>query len=423
MPKKFFQKIILPSLIFLLLFGALAVFATERCVMTELEEHPPTIEWPASPFGSPLDATTDIPNLVKYLFEWGVGLGGLAMFIALIIAGVQYITSVAEPNKLNEAKDRIKSAVIGLALLLSSWAIFNLINPNLNELQDVSKIMESVRLGAASIDSSKTCNTKGLYAWECCRLPATECDPAVACESLPGKASDPLCCMDENCKSENYACCRQNDADCIAGEVSVSSRYVVQGSKVDGDECKNDSNCDENYCKCFRDPDGWYQECEENPLVCIQVIGSPEAGCDFIGFYSDIGFKGESIFVQVKSQESGWLDPPAEGGKTIPDILSFQAFKAAKNRTGTGTEKYIDDNGNPVNDINQAHKIPCGVGGCGCKIAMCAGGKTTAKSGCLKDTLVEFNSAYSLSVEPSIEDVVNIYDESRSLTNWFKNLF
>ena len=62
-------------------------------------------------------------------------LGGLLAFIALIIAGFLYLTSVGNPAKMKEAKDRVVWALGGLTLLLGSWLILNTINPQLTKLQ------------------------------------------------------------------------------------------------------------------------------------------------------------------------------------------------------------------------------------------------------------------------------------------------
>jgi hypothetical protein len=89
---------------------AAAGFAAENCQINPIATKPPQTDWPASPLTSQnLGEETGIAQMIQYFFEWGVGLGGLAVFIALIIAGVQYITSIADPGKVKEAKERIKS--------------------------------------------------------------------------------------------------------------------------------------------------------------------------------------------------------------------------------------------------------------------------------------------------------------------------
>ncbi|MBI2450326.1 MAG: hypothetical protein HYV47_02175 [Candidatus Nealsonbacteria bacterium] len=96
---------------------------------------PLELNWPNSPLGTPLNESTGLTELIKYLYEWGISLGGLAVFIVLVTAGFQYLTSAGNAGKMKEALDRIRSAVIGLALLLGSVLILNTINPQLTELK------------------------------------------------------------------------------------------------------------------------------------------------------------------------------------------------------------------------------------------------------------------------------------------------
>jgi len=91
------------------------------------------VDWPPSPgFGTTLDAdSSDLSTLIKYFYEWAVSLGGLAVFIVLVFAGFQYLTSAGNPAQITEAKGRMQSAAFGLVLLLGSVLILNTINPEL----------------------------------------------------------------------------------------------------------------------------------------------------------------------------------------------------------------------------------------------------------------------------------------------------
>jgi hypothetical protein len=91
------------------------------------------IDWPNSPMppGMSLNENSKLPDLIKYLYEWGIALGGLIAFVALLTAGIEFLTSTGNATKMAGAKDRIISAVIGLTLLLSSWLILHTINPEL----------------------------------------------------------------------------------------------------------------------------------------------------------------------------------------------------------------------------------------------------------------------------------------------------
>jgi len=122
------------------------------------------IRWPNSPLGTSIARCTNVTGMVKYFYEWGIALGGLAAFVALIIGGFLYLTSMGEPTRLAEAKDRIKSAFFGLILLLSSWLILNTINPQLTTLKAKLELVqvtpEELRLGPTEL---KPCEFAVLY--------------------------------------------------------------------------------------------------------------------------------------------------------------------------------------------------------------------------------------------------------------------
>lgn len=143
-----FKKIGFLALILLILFSTSGVVSA----MT-----PSNLSWPTSPLGTEVTEIcvdgdecrpgksyfredTDIPTVVQYFFEWMIVLGGLAAFIAFIWAGLLYMTSVGDANKMNDAKKKIKKALIGLVLLMSSWLIFNTINPELTALGELPLI-------------------------------------------------------------------------------------------------------------------------------------------------------------------------------------------------------------------------------------------------------------------------------------------
>jgi len=136
------KKIILLISVLVILTFALEVFALE-------------VGWPKSPGIPGVNLTDDsnLADLIRYFYEWGIAFGGLAVFIALVIAGFQYLTSMGNPALMKEAKDRITSALLGLVLLLGSWLILNTINPQLTNLYipsydlkiDLAKIETSIR--------------------------------------------------------------------------------------------------------------------------------------------------------------------------------------------------------------------------------------------------------------------------------------
>ncbi len=76
----------------------------------------------------------DLNRLIAWFYYFIVGISGLAAFFMLIWGGVVWLTSAGNPSKIGEAKDRITSAFLGLLIVLSSWLILRVINPDLTML-------------------------------------------------------------------------------------------------------------------------------------------------------------------------------------------------------------------------------------------------------------------------------------------------
>ncbi len=153
MKNKYITSILLFISLFLVL-GTTSVLAYE-------------LEWPNSPGGTSIGEGTKITTLVRYIYEWGVSIGILLAFVAIVVAGFTYMTSTGNANKIKEAQDNIKDAFIGLALLLSSWLILNTINPSLTNLviPDIEYDMELGESGFKPADLPKGQCTKVVF-WD-----------------------------------------------------------------------------------------------------------------------------------------------------------------------------------------------------------------------------------------------------------------
>jgi hypothetical protein len=66
---------------------------------------------------------------LKAILQYLSGAVGLVVVLMLVIAGIQYITSVGDPGRIKSAKDRITNAIIALALFIFGFAILSFIIP------------------------------------------------------------------------------------------------------------------------------------------------------------------------------------------------------------------------------------------------------------------------------------------------------
>lgn len=162
------------------------------------------VDWPASPGvppfgGTRLNENSGLSILIKYFYEWAISLGGLAVFVVLVLAGFQFLTSAGNPAQMSEAKERMQSAALGLVLLLGSVLILNTINPQLTTLS--LKFQPHIK-GIDTCEEDKDCpENKGIddpkkFIQKCgdgfC-IPKLEEPPTKTCESVTLKGESVEC--------------------------------------------------------------------------------------------------------------------------------------------------------------------------------------------------------------------------------------
>ena len=65
----------------------------------------------------------EVTTMVTDIIQWFIGIGGTVALAFVIGGGIMYITSNADPGQLQKAKNMIKYALIGLAVVALSEAI------------------------------------------------------------------------------------------------------------------------------------------------------------------------------------------------------------------------------------------------------------------------------------------------------------
>lgn len=178
MKKNIFLSVIIIAMI--LFLSPLAVQALELTLSQELP-CPPGL-----PGGCPTEAevSTDISSYIKRVYQFGVGISGI-LAVGMIVAGaIYYSVSAGSPDKQNDAKSMITSALWGVALLLGSFLILRTINPQLVKLEKPELEREVPQVGYTL--ASATCPVKtntgcffNVETGEACDLD----DPGEVCDS------------------------------------------------------------------------------------------------------------------------------------------------------------------------------------------------------------------------------------------------
>ena len=127
------RKIILLFVVIACVFGVM--YASDFAIADrDLEiENYPTAPGDA---GAPGKDTT-LPQYIKYLFNFGIGIGGILVFVMFVYAGILWTTSAGNPTAISKAKSKMFGAIAGLALLFLSYIIIVTLNPELAIFKDI----------------------------------------------------------------------------------------------------------------------------------------------------------------------------------------------------------------------------------------------------------------------------------------------
>lgn len=99
-------------------------------------------DYPKIPFTQPITENSKLPDFIVYFFALGIYLAGAISVISLAIGGIQFIFSSVSPEARSNAIDRIKSAILGLILVLASFIIVCTINPELENIENKTALQQ-----------------------------------------------------------------------------------------------------------------------------------------------------------------------------------------------------------------------------------------------------------------------------------------
>ena len=77
-----------------------------------------------------------LPQYINYLFVFGLGLITIVALGQMIIGGITYILAAGNAAKVEDAKDTIFQALLGVGILLISYLLLRTINPDLVSLKN-----------------------------------------------------------------------------------------------------------------------------------------------------------------------------------------------------------------------------------------------------------------------------------------------
>lgn len=78
-----------------------------------------------------------IAQFIEWIYNYAIGIAGIVATVMLMVGGFNWILSGGDINRVNQAKEYIKSSVLGLVIVMSAYMILNFVNPALTSLQSL----------------------------------------------------------------------------------------------------------------------------------------------------------------------------------------------------------------------------------------------------------------------------------------------
>ena len=85
--------------------------------------------------GININTDQNINEIIAWGYYFIIGVSGFAAFFKFVYAGFLWTSSRGDPSKIKEAQDEIYAASVGLLLILSTYLILPVINPELTTLK------------------------------------------------------------------------------------------------------------------------------------------------------------------------------------------------------------------------------------------------------------------------------------------------
>ena len=112
---------------FLLIIILLSVSQTALALEVEY----PPLRFAGRPDPYTVTSSTNLVQYIQYVFIFLITTAGILGVISIVIAGLQILVTAGSPPAVNDANDRIFSAILGIVLLMTSFIILRTINPQL----------------------------------------------------------------------------------------------------------------------------------------------------------------------------------------------------------------------------------------------------------------------------------------------------
>jgi len=134
-----------------------------------------------------------VSNLIGLL----IGVAAVLLLVFLVWGGVEWIMSGGEKAGVENARNRITNALIGLIIVVAAWAIFSLLKTFLG-------LPNNVQVGGGGSGGSGGTGGKSVCGGtvNCCKYTSGVVDPLKCCQQVANMSS----CVVGMCKNSEAEC-------------------------------------------------------------------------------------------------------------------------------------------------------------------------------------------------------------------------
>lgn len=202
----------------------------------------PNVPIPGFPMENVVVDESFLGRYINNFYIFFAGVAGIFAVVMMMWGGFHYIVSAGNPQKMNQGKEIISNAIIGLILVLTSYLLLKTINPNL-----VSLNIQSLHYIPQVLQTTRYCEAQGENAILAARQQNKACGAEVTYKNATGQDQKcvTLWVADENLRNRKYACFPHVTLDKSSNTLKAEW-VVLPATKVcDDNSYTYDGLCDE----------------------------------------------------------------------------------------------------------------------------------------------------------------------------------
>jgi hypothetical protein len=178
----------------IILFLLLSVFLAGTAA---LAQQPLEVDYPTLPGAPALGPGTTVPEYILYIFIFSLVVVGITALSLFIYAGILWLTASGSTDQIQKAKKIFVNVFLGVILLLGSFLLFRLLNPELlllraPDLPSLAIINAPICVPLAPALGQTSCESRGSAFVNCTAEQAAQvnngkgCNPGeICCRRLP----------------------------------------------------------------------------------------------------------------------------------------------------------------------------------------------------------------------------------------------